>query len=94
MTQLCLVLTLPRARRADPATSHHAAAQVERFAGGHYRLILNALAQGSATFKEIAARSGLERHAVARRLPELQAALKVRTTDEIRDGCRVWRSLP
>lgn len=96
MNQLALPLPLPspRARRSDPTTSHAAAARAERFAGGHYRLILNALGQGPGTFKEIAQRSGLERHAVARRLPELEEAAKVRATDEIRDDCRIWKLVP
>ena len=41
--------------------------------------ILDALRRGGpGTFKELAERSGLERHAVARRLPELQDAGKVK----------------
>lgn len=96
MTQLCLVLPLrPLARRKDPATSHRAAARAERFAGGHHRLILTALAQGPATFKELAARTGLEMHAVARRLPELRDCVppRVRATGEERNGCTVWECI-
>ena len=66
------------------------AALTRQFAAGHFALILDALAQGPATFKEIAERCGLERHAVARRLPELRDAGKVRRTDQERDNCAVW----
>lgn len=82
----------PRSRRTDPETSQRAAFNVARFAAGHYGLILDALRSGGpGTFREIAERAGLERHAVARRLPELQQAGKVTRGAETRDGCSVWR---
>lgn len=79
-----------RSRRSDPATSQRAASKVRQFDSGHFALIMEALAQGPANFKEIAERCGLERHAVARRLPELRDAGKVRRTDQEREGCAIW----
>lgn len=68
-------------RRSDPVTSHDAAAAV--VASGtrdsHYGLILAALAaEPGMTSDEIARRAGLDRHAAARRLPELADFGRVR----------------
>ena len=54
-------------------------------------LILDALASPG-TYKEIAERCGLERHAVARRLKELETAGRVRRTADEREGCAVWEA--
>lgn len=89
--QLALSFEPVRARRRDPATSQRSATRARQFAAGHFALILDALAQGDGTFKEVAERCGLERHAVARRLPELLQAGKVVRTDVERDNCAVWR---
>jgi hypothetical protein len=62
----------PLARRSDPVTSHLAAAQAGELQAAHQREILAALKLGPAGKSEIAARSKLDGHAVARRLPELQ----------------------
>lgn len=78
-----------RARRSDPATSHAAAARAANFAASHEGKILAALEQGPATFKEIASRTGLDPHAVARRLPYM-GRFGVDKTDDVRDGCTVW----
>lgn len=92
MNQMALTFEPVRSRRRDPATSQEAASKVREFASGHYGLILDALKRGGAgTFKELAERAGLERHAVARRLPELQSLGKVTRGAETRDGCSVWR---
>lgn len=80
-----------RARRHDPETSQRAASKVERFASGHFRVILNALSMSPGTYKMIATLGGLERHAVARRLKELETAGLVRRTDREQDGCTIWR---
>lgn len=81
-----------RARRDDPATSQRAAAKVERFASGHFLAILCALDRmREGTYKEVADVAGLERHACARRLPELERAGKVTRTENERDGCTIWR---
>lgn len=89
MNQLTMNFEPVRARRHDPATSQRAAAKVERFAGGHFAKIREALALEPGTFKAIAARSGLERHAVARRLPEMERAGIVRRDGE-ELGCTRW----
>lgn len=90
MDQMALTLDPPRARRTDPQTSQRAGRNARQFAAGHAALILEALASGAGTFRELAQRCGLEPHAVARRLKELEAAGKVRRTAEERDGCTVW----
>ncbi len=61
------------ARRSDPETSKAAAQAAERFAGGHCRLILDALAAEPGTKDEIAARCGLTEQQVARRMAKLKA---------------------
>ena len=92
MQQIALTFEPVRSRSRDPQTSQRAASKVSRFASGHFALILDALAQGPANFKEIAERCGLERHAVARRLPELEQAGRVmRHALGERDRCTVWR---
>jgi hypothetical protein len=60
-----------RARRTDPVTSHEAAAAVADFEGDHYVQILEALAVGPAGATAIAARCGLGRDAVGKRMSEL-----------------------
>lgn len=85
----------PRARREDPATSQLAAAAAKDLAGEHYCAILDALDAGDGTIYELALRTGLTHVQVARRMPELEKALKATTTDETRASpsgraCRVW----
>lgn len=60
------------ARANDPATSKAAARRAERFTGGHFRRILDALADGPGTKDEIAARCGLTEQQVARRMSALK----------------------
>lgn len=62
------------ARRDDPATSKAAAQAAQRFAGGHWRRILDALASGPGTKDQIAARCGLKEQQVARRMAVLKAS--------------------
>lgn len=90
MNQLALTFEPPRARRTDPATSQRAARNARQFTAGHFALILDALAHGPGTFKEISRRCNLERHAVARWLSELQQAGRVKRTGLERDGCAEW----
>jgi len=95
MNQLALNFS-PRARKHDPRTSHAAAASVDRFASGHYLLILHDLAHGDRTFYEIADGTGLAGQQVNKRLPELERAGRVIATEHTRPGpsgrqCRVWR---
>lgn len=89
MHQYAMTFEPVRSRKRDRETSKEAAAKVGRFAAGHYARIMAALRLGPATYVEIAERCGLERHAVARRLPEM-AHLGVHPTGERRDGMRVW----
>lgn len=90
MNQLAMNFEPVRSRRRDPETSKEAAAKVGKFAAGHYARIMAALRLGPATYVEIAERAEMERHAVARRLPEM-AHLGVTKTNEKRDGRTVWR---
>lgn len=90
MSQMQLGLFEPvRARRRDPETSQEAAGKVKAFAANHFNRIAAALREGPATYVEIADRCGLERHAVARRLPEMRH-LGVEPTGAKRDGMREW----
>jgi hypothetical protein len=68
--------TPPRARRTDPETSHEAARKAERFQRGHHKLILDCLRRSPAPFHyiAIATATGLDRHAVGRRIKELSDA--------------------
>lgn len=96
MNQLALSFDPVRARRRDPATSQEAASRVSNFAAGHYAGIRCALVIGPATIYEIAARTGLDHVAVARRLSEMERAGIAEPTTETRPGptgrqCRVWR---
>lgn len=61
-------------RRRDPPTSKAAGRRALRFARGHCRRILEALALGPGTKDEIATRiGGLDQQQVARRMHELVA---------------------
>jgi hypothetical protein len=65
----------PRARRDDPNSSHEAADWVRRSGvlKGHQQLVLDTVrAHPGATYVEIAGYANIERHAVARRLKELE----------------------
>jgi predicted Rossmann fold nucleotide-binding protein DprA/Smf involved in DNA uptake len=84
------------ARRTDPATSRDAAARVPAFRGDHERRILEALTAGPAHRDEIAARAGMTRDEVWRRLAGLERRGTIERTGEQRrgvSGCRqaVWR---
>lgn len=89
--QLALTFEPVRSRSRDPEASQRAGRNARQFAAGHFALILDALAQGPGTAKEIALRSGLDYVAVARRMNELQQAGRITLTGEERDGCREWR---
>jgi hypothetical protein len=74
-----------KARKADPATSHRAAAQVESSgtAAAHREKIVAALrAVDGQTSDEIANLAGLDRVAAARRMKELETAGRVRRGPE------------
>lgn len=61
----------PKARAGDPPTSHEAGAKSETFAAGHRAAILAALVEGPASKTVLAARTGIDGVAVARRMKEL-----------------------
>lgn len=92
--QLALTFEPVRSRSRDPEASQRAGRNARHFAAGHFALILDALAQGPGTAKEIALRSGLDYVAVNRRIGELGRMSPPRavTTGEVRDGCREWRA--
>ena len=70
------------ARRHDPATSHAAASQARALAADHHGRILAALQDGAAGKTALAARTGLDGVAVARRMAEMQRAGLIRLTGE------------
>lgn len=85
-----------RARRDDPATSRSAARRSRSFAQAHADAILSALRSWPATIHELAARTGIDAVAVARRMSELQRSGAAVPTNETRPSpsgspCRVWR---
>lgn len=95
MLQQALFTDTPRARRSDPETSHIAAARIKvsGVLANHQHLIARAIrAQPGMTYTEIAEVTGLERHAVGRRLKELQP-LHARP-GETRNGMRTWYPAP
>lgn len=91
MQQQVLFADTPRARRNDPQTSHTAAERI-RASGtlaAHQHQIRAAIrSRPGMTYTEIAEVTGLERHAVGRRLKELQP-MHARP-GEIRNGMRTW----
>lgn len=91
-------IQVARARKTDPVTSHEAAKNAERFAGGHKSLILEALKDGPRTAHGIAAMTGLTVVQIDRRLPELRSAGLAEPmkhddgADVVVGGFRVWRA--
>ena len=88
-----------RARKSDPDTSKDAALKASKFASGHWRLIRECLENAlpwSMHFQAIAEKTGLEEHAVARRLKELETAglIERNGTTHLRNGNRatLWRA--
>lgn len=85
-----------RARRSDPASSHMAAANAERFASTHVGRILAALDElSTATAHEIAVASGLTVVQVDRRRKEMEQDGLVYMLRQdgrlfLRDGFMVW----
>jgi predicted HTH transcriptional regulator len=67
-------MTRARARRTDPEPSHDAARQAERTTAETQRMKCFAavVASPGSSSAEIARQTGLDRHAAARRLPELR----------------------
>jgi len=83
-------LSIPRARRHDPETSHAAAEKAARFIASHRNKIMAAIVEPM-TPREIAAKSGIDYVAVQRRLIELRRMGRIVETGVKRDGCREWR---
>lgn len=77
------------ARTTDPAVSHAAAARAKRWIPTHEEQILGVMWRPIIA-SEIAKCTGLTVVQVDRRMPELQAAGKVRLTGRERDGFREW----
>jgi hypothetical protein len=98
-TVLTVAVSQGRARRSDPSTSHRAAQRAERFASGHYALILAGLRQaGTATAHELSPLVGLSVVQIDRRLPELERAGRARVITQggiplTRGGFRVWEAV-
>ncbi len=85
---------MARARNTDPLSSHSAAAGVEATgkASQQRTLCLEAVRKSSGdTAAEIAEKTGLERHAPSRRLPELRDAHLVYNGEQRK--CRVTGNL-
>ena len=87
----CLHADIPRARRSDPSTSHAAAERMIRTgtAKAHQHKILIAVRQyPGSTYVELAAITGLERHAVGRRLAEIETGGYIRRGHPVTRGGR------
>jgi predicted transcriptional regulator len=88
-----------RARRSDPATSHAAARNADKFAASHAGRILEALKEGPRTAHGLAAMTGLTVVQVDRRLPEMAraglcAVMQDGTgADVVVGGFRVWERI-
>lgn len=85
-----------RARRADPTTSHEAAARVHEFAGNHCDMVLKALKKfGKAGAEQIAGATRLDAYSVRKRLADLEHEGLAAPTPEKRQTVsgrheRVW----
>ena len=67
-------MSLARARRTDPDTSHEAARMAGGLAEDHKRSImdyLDGIAPLAASYEDISRATGIEKHAVGRRMLEL-----------------------
>lgn len=93
----------PRARHEDPISSHEAAAAIERTGRGDAQAALALAAVRTwpgRTSQELAHLMCMDRHAMARRLPELRADNHVRREEPASDtkpcaitgkrACRWW----
>jgi DNA-binding MarR family transcriptional regulator len=99
MQQLDLVERMladtPRARNSDPITSHIAAARIKAIGtlAAHQTKILAAVrSHPGSTYVELAALTGLERHAVGRRLGEIQSAGYIKPGQPVNRGGRLMRA--
>lgn len=95
-----IAMTFDLARRTDPITSANAAEKAQGFRKKHEATIYGAIVDAGphgATYREIAALTGMEPVAVARRLKGMESRqIITRYLDssgvpaEVRDGCAVW----
>ena len=102
MSQLALSFSAPLSRRSDPETSRAAAEKSADFRAKHEARIFGAIfdaGEKGATYKEIAAATGMEPVAVARRLKGMErrglitrAALYDCSGFESRDSMAIWWS--
>ena len=91
MNQLALSLDPPLARTRDPATSHAAASRARQFVSSHEARILGHMhGREPLTYREIAAVTGMEPVAVARRLKGLERKGCIVRAGE-RGGMMCWR---
>ena len=71
--------------RSDPVTSKKAASRVKYFANAHHGVIFYVLLKhGGLTSEEISFKCDLDRHQVARRLPEMEQIGTVKKTGHTR----------
>ena len=84
----------PLSRRSDPETSHVAAEKSASFRAKHEARIFGAIfdaGERGANYREIAAATGLEPVAVARRLKGMERRGVIERRCDSRDGMTVWR---
>lgn len=89
-----LLSSMPIARETDPETSHLAAEEVTasgRRAVQQHAVLAAVMTQPGLTSRELAQAAGMDRYVAGRRLPELEAAKRVRK-GEARE-CRVSKRL-
>ncbi len=80
-------------RSSDPETSKVAGEKTKEFRARHIAKIWACLKEsGSKTYKEIAALTGLEPVAVARRRKEMEENHLIEVLGEARNGCALWRA--
>jgi DNA-binding MarR family transcriptional regulator len=88
------MLSMPRARRGDPATSHQAAARSHQFSGSHAAKILSAIkhmpGQTASYYSQM---TGLTVVQIDRRLPEMERKGLIRTTGAVYNGFRAWEAV-
>jgi hypothetical protein len=94
------ILSVPRVRRRDPATSHKAAAMSVRFADSHGNRIVEALKEhGRMSPVGIGGMTGLTVVQVDRRVIELERAGRIRQVKDdagnpvVWNLCRVWEAV-
>ena len=97
-TQLNLTIDYAKnVHRDDPMTSYEAAEDVHEFAGKHHQIIFHTLLKhGPLSSESISILCELDRHQVARRLPEMELKGTVERTGKTSMGKRkhgvVWRA--